>query len=219
MKKTDFRYVVAVVCFVMLLPFAAQAAQPIDPAAAKNLMRQRHAVQPHIVFQHDANLASCSAYVQLINKANADFRNCTNPDTPPPGSPIARFNAYSNMQLGQFCGNLTMQQCVDKVNADQQQYCHQVVMPVRQQAEAAKRECSQARAECNQAKQKLAGLEQKMPGLDARKKQLEAELAKVNAEINATQQAIGAARQEVQRQCGAATPVRPPQPAGGPVLR
>lgn len=219
MQRSNLVRLLVASAVLSLLPFAAQAAQPIDPGAAKNLMRQRHAVQPHVVFQHDASLGSCSAYVQLINKANADFRNCTNPDTPPPGSPIARFNAYSNMQLGQFCGNMTMQQCVDKVNADQQQYCHQLVMPVRQQAERAKKECAEARAECNQSKQRLAGLEQKMPGLDARKKQLEAELAKVNAEINATQQAIGAARQEVQRQCGAAVPVRPPQPAGGPVLR
>lgn len=210
MKKTKLVSVIA--GMLVLAPLAALAAPPaVDPGAAKNFLRQRYAAQSKIVFQHDASLASCGAYVQLITKANNDFRTCTNPDTPPPGSPVARFNAYTNMQLGQYCGNLTMQQCVDRVNAEQQQYCHQVVMPIRQQAEKAKKECSEARAECTQAKQKLAAFEQKMPALDARKKQLEAELAKVNAEINTTNQALTAARQEVQRQCTGGAPAKPQQ--------
>lgn len=208
MKKTKLVSLIA--GLLVLSPLAALAAPPVvDPGAAKNFLRQRHALQPKIVFQHDASLASCSAYVQLIAKANNDFRACTNPDTPPPGSPVARFNAYTNMQLGQYCGNLTMQQCVDRVNGEQQQYCHQAVMPIRQQAEKAKKECSEARVECTQAKHKLTALEQKMPALDARKKQLEAELAKVNAEINTTNQALAAARQEVQRQCVGGLPVKP----------
>lgn len=208
MKKTKLVSIIA--GMLLLSPLAVLAAPPVvDPGAAKNFLRQRHALQPKIVFQHDASLASCSAYVQLIAKANNDFRACTNPDTPPPGSPVARFNAYSNMQLGQYCGNLTMQQCVDRVNGEQQQYCHQAVMPIRQQAERAKKECSEARVECTHAKQKLAVLEQKIPALDARKKQLEAELVKVNADIASTNQAVTAARQDVQRQCTGGMPVKP----------
>ena len=198
---------------VTLLPLAALAAQPIDLGAAKSLLRQRTVTLPPVVFQPDASLASCTNYISFLNKANQDFKACMNPDTPTAGSPVAKFNAYTNMQLAQYCGNKTMQQCVDQVNQEQNTFCNQLVMPTRTQAEKAKQDCTQARVECTTAKSKLEGLKKSKVEFEARKKQLEADLAKANADLATNTNAINAASAEVNKQCTGA-PVLPAGTAG-----
>jgi hypothetical protein len=62
-----------------------------------------------------------------LKKMSTDWSSCMstcgNLDSPPTGSPADNFNKMTNIQLGQYCGNLTMDACVAKVKTEQRAYC------------------------------------------------------------------------------------------------
>ncbi len=196
------------VSFLMLVPISGHAAV-IDPNAAKLKLRQMHGVAPPIA-RADASLASCTAHNSQVALINNTYKACTNPDTPPPGSPIFNFNAMSNIQLGSYCGSLPFDQCINKVNAEQKTYCDNIVQPLKVQDEKFKAECAQANRECTAAKARKQQVEKQHNDLEAKKKQLETELQSVLNQLASNHAALQSANAEVGRQCKIQLPVTPP---------
>lgn len=199
---------VTFVCVLLLAPFIGHSAV-IDPNAAKMRLRQLHVATPPIV-RPDASLASCTAHNNQIALINNTYKGCTNPDTPPPGSPIFNFNAMTNIQLGSYCGSLPFDQCINKVNAEQKTFCDNKVQPLKAQDEKFKAECIQANKECTAAKTKKQQIEKLHNELEAKKKQLETELQNVLHQLASNHMALQSANAEVGRQCKVQPPVAPP---------
>lgn len=58
-----------------------------------------------------------------VKAAKAERTACLDINNPPAGSPLAVFNALSNVALAQKCGNQTLDACVAGVIQDQTKFC------------------------------------------------------------------------------------------------
>ena len=208
MKLTKWVVLLLVTISLVALPLIGNA-QPLDP---KILLRDAHLKRPQTIRPHDASLASCTALTNQVNLINRTYASCMNPNTAPQGSPVFNFNRMTNLQLGQFCGTQTMQQCVDGVLNQQHTYCDNSVKPLQAQADRMKAECGQAKKECVDAKASKLRAEQAHAALENQKRQLEAQLTTVFRNLAAAHTALVKANVEVQRQCSIQV-VHPPVPA------
>ena len=213
MKITKWVVLLLVTVFLVALPLIANA-EPKNPNEARQLLKEQHLRLPPKVIQHDASLAACTAYVNQVKLINSTHASCMNPNTAPSGSPVSNFNKMTNIQLGQFCGAKSLNQCVADVLTQQDVYCDNKVKPLQTKAERMKAECGQAKKECTDAKAKKQDAEKKYVTLENQKKQLEAQLTNVLHQLAAAHTALVKANQEVQHQCTIQV-VHPPAP--GPI--
>ena len=58
-----------------------------------------------------------------VTAAQNAFKGCVN--NPSAKSPLGKFNALTNAQLATFCGNKTLQECINGVMHDQRVYCEE----------------------------------------------------------------------------------------------
>ena len=193
-----------VTCLMMfcLLPVMARGvhAESLTISAGKALLHQKNKSYPLIVHALDSGLISCKEYVEEANRANAAFKACMNPDSPPTGSPVARFNTYTSKPLGKFCDNLTALQCVDKVHGQQISYCQQAASPSNDKAYRQKALCTgqTGNQPHDDIKSIVKRLTEEKAALNERKKKLESEITTINAEIAAKDAKIN----EVTRETG-----------------
>lgn len=200
--KLASRFTAVMAVAVLFAPLAlAQVGRRLNLTDAKGMLKIRAKVRPGILVEDDANLRACKAFQNAKDKANAAYLACMDTDNPPAGSPLASFNAMSNVQLGQYCGAMTLEQCVDKALTQQETFCQATVKPLEELAARKKSECGEALKECLQAKKELVSLERVAKLLAAKKAQLESELAKVNADLAKNATAVEKAQEEVTKQC------------------
>lgn len=207
MKLTKWGVLLLVTISLIALPLIGNA-QTIDP---KKLLRDAHLKLPPKVIQHDASLTACTVYMNQVKLIKSKHDSCMNPNTAPPGSPVSNFNKMTNVQLGQFCGQKSMNQCVADVLKQQDVYCDNKVKPLEAQAEKLKAQCGQAKKECADAKAKQQQAEKNHAALENQKKQLETQLKNVLHQLAAAHTTLVKANQEVQHQCGIQV-VHPPAP-------
>lgn len=149
---------------VLALPAAAAQPTVINPADAKiairkaggNALADFHKQFPELKFEDPC----AREYNEAVKAAEAEAKACLDPDNPPAGSPLAKFNALTNTQLATFCGDKTLQACADDVVKDQQRFCAVNAAKAKSRAKTAQQKC------CS--------------GFAARKKELEAELKAIN---------------------------------------
>jgi hypothetical protein len=60
-------------------------------------------------------------YNEAVKQASKVWSACVN--NPSPDSPLGKFNAMTNVQLAQFCGKKTLQECVTQVISQQRSFC------------------------------------------------------------------------------------------------
>lgn len=148
-----------------LLGAAALAAPPktINPADAKAALRRATDAAivdlrrdlPELKFEDPC----AREYNEAVKAAEAEAKACLDPDSPPAGSPVAKFNALTNAQLAAFCGDKTLDACVASVLLDQKKFCAINAAKAKSRAKTALSKCCQ--------------------GFRDRKKQLEAELKSI----------------------------------------
>jgi len=153
----------------LLLGLPAPAAPPksINPADAKAAVRKASDAAlidlrrdlPELKFEDPC----AREYNDAVKAAEAEGRACLDADNPPAGSPLAKFNALNNAQLGAFCGDKTLEACVAGVLQDQKKFCAINAAKAKARAKSALSKCCQ--------------------GFRDRKKQLEAELKSIEERL------------------------------------
>jgi hypothetical protein len=126
--------------------------------------------------------AACQAELDAaVSAAEREASACLNPDNPPPGSPLANFNQMSNIQVQQFCANLTGSECAEKVLKDQKIFCGKErardiakAKAKKAQCEAELRQCNDARADFQNAKNRITQLERELAELKGKLPALQA---------------------------------------------
>lgn len=126
MKKTLSLFAAAALLLASTTAFAAD--KQLNPAEAKSLLKSKIGKNIQDVL---ADLrggapvaAECKAdFDAAVKAAEAEATACNNVDAPPPGSPLDAFLKLNNVQLGQFCGTLSLGDCTDKVLKDQAKFC------------------------------------------------------------------------------------------------
>lgn len=118
----------ALACAGLSLPAAAQ------PKPAFSQIDVKAAVKKAV----DASLVSFKSQfpvLKLVNPCTAEFNAavaaahsglsaCLDANNPPAGSPLADFNALSNVALATKCANKTLDACVAEVVAQQSLFCN-----------------------------------------------------------------------------------------------
>lgn len=163
--KSSARNVILAGFSTLVLGTLASAAPPttINPADAKAAVRKASDAAiadlrrdlPELKFEDPC----AREYNEAVKAAEAEAKACLNPDSPPAGSPLAKFNALTNAQLGSFCGDKTLDACVAGVLLDQKKFCAINAAKAKARAKSALSKCCQ--------------------GFRDRKKQLEAELKSI----------------------------------------
>ncbi len=128
MKKTLTAFAAAALLLASSGAFAATPARQLNPADAKALLKTKVGKNIQDVL---ADLrggapvaAECKAdFDAAVKAAEAEATACNNVDAPPAGSPLDAFLKLNNIELGQFCGSLSLGDCTDKVLKDQAKFC------------------------------------------------------------------------------------------------
>ena len=107
-------------------------------------------------------VACYKIYQDRVQAVRNILAGCMN--TPPPGSPLAKFNALTNAQLATFCGAKTLQQCVADVTAQQLAFCKATTHY--QQALDAALAAEKACLECDTLRDKKAALLKEIAAID-----------------------------------------------------
>ena len=153
--------------FLLGLPAAAAPPTTINPADAKAAVRKASDAAlvdfrrdlPELRFEDPC----AREYNEAVKAAEAEARACLNPDTPPAGSPVAKFNALTNAQLAAFCGDKTLEACVANVLLEQKRFCAINAAKAKAHAKSVLSKCCQ--------------------GFRDRKAQIEAELKAINERL------------------------------------
>lgn len=163
--KSSTRNLILAGFSTLVLGALASAAPPttINPADAKAAVRKASDAAlielrrdlPELKFEDPC----AREYNEAVKAAEAEAKACLNPDSPPAGSPLAKFNALTNAQLAAFCGDKTLDACVANVLLDQKKFCAINAAKAKARAKSALSKCCQ--------------------GFRERKKQLEAELKSI----------------------------------------
>lgn len=190
-------------------------AEVLTLAVSKMLLHQKNEAYSMLVQPIDAEHGSDKEYVAQANKVNNEFKTCMNPDTPPGGSPVAKFYRYKSPQLGDFCKKLTVAQCIDKVHGQQIEYCTQKVKlnttdttdkihKIDTLAQAVPHGTTPGTSGngCDDVKNHLKRLIAEKSALEARKKRLEAEIIRTFGEMAAHDAEFNRLRQDAEKQCG-----------------
>lgn len=153
----------------VVLSALASAAPPtaINPVDAKAALRKASAAAlvdfhrdlPDLKFEDPC----AREYNEAVKAAEAEAKACLDPDSPPAGSPVAKFNALNNTQLAAFCGDKTLDACVANVLLDQKKFCAINAAKAKSRAKTALSKCCQ--------------------GFRDRKAQIEAELKSINERL------------------------------------
>jgi hypothetical protein len=130
---------------------------------------------------------ACQAELdQAVAAAEREAAACLNPDNPPAGSPLANFNQMTNLQVTQFCGNLTGDECAEKILNDQKKFCakeraKEIAKANNKKAacEAEIRQCNDARANLQNAKNRIVQLEKELANLKGELPTLESKATQV----------------------------------------
>lgn len=202
MKHSKLAALLAAGSLFLALPLAAQAAPApaMDISAAKSKLQQlQKQAGPRI--KRDASLAACKKSEDIEDQLNKQHAVCMSPNSAPAGSPIAVFNGMSNMALGSYCGQLTFDKCIEKVNSEQTVYCDRAALPLKAAAEAAKKECATAKAECDKATQLHSQKLAQHKELEQKAAKLQQELSAIMHQIATVHAELTAATAEARRQC------------------
>lgn len=174
MKKT-----LTLIAAALLATTSAFAADPITPAQAKALVKTKISAKVAERLRGITGVAidkECQVdFAKAVAKAEASERRCNNADNPPAGSPVAKFNALNNVQLASFCGNKTLEACVDGVIAEQAAFCDAQSKPDIDAATALRDKCVKFVKACDDSKKELAKANADIAKLE---QQLAAEKAK-----------------------------------------
>lgn len=101
--------------------------------------------------------SECKAkFDAAVKAAEAEKTACMNVDNPPAGSPIAEFNAFSQLQHDQFCGDLSNGDCADKVIKNQALFCAKDAAREEAKAKAIQKNCDAAVKACKDATKAVA---------------------------------------------------------------
>ncbi len=118
----------ALVGLALARPAAAQPKprtfNPIDVKAALKKAVDAQLIDFGKQFPHLKLANPCTTeFNNAVAAAKAEQTGCLDSNNPPAGSPLAAFNALSNAQLAQKCGNQTLDACVDAVVKEQAKFC------------------------------------------------------------------------------------------------
>ena len=96
-----------------------------------------------------------------VKAAKAEHTACLDINNPPAGSPLAKFNALSNVALAQKCANQTLDACVAGVVHDQAKFC-----AIEQAKDVSKAKSVLARC-CAPLSQRKAELQKELAAIEA----------------------------------------------------
>lgn len=96
-----------------------------------------------------------------VKEAAAEHAACLDINNPPAGSPLAVFNALSNVALAQKCANQTLDACVAQVVHDQKLFC------ARERAINVAKAKSVLRRCCGPLSQRKAELQRELAAIEA----------------------------------------------------
>lgn len=169
MRKTCTTLALAALAGLALArPAVAQPKPPtFNPADVKAALKKAVDLQvidfgrqfPHLTLPNPCT----TEFNEAVNAAKAEHTACLDTNNPPAGSPLAVFNALSNVALAQKCAGLTLDACVAGVVKDQAKFC-----------------ALQAAKELSAAKTVLAKC---CTPLSQRKAELQKELAAIEADV------------------------------------
>jgi hypothetical protein len=112
----------------------------------------------HVIQLDPGKLECYKDYNAAVTKAKNAFAACVN--QPAANSPLGKFNALTNAQLASFCGNKTLQDCVNGVISDQRSFCNDQTDFVDHLKAAKKAETHCL--ECDTLRDELAALQKKI---------------------------------------------------------
>ncbi len=169
MRKTCTTLTLATLAGLALArPAAAQPkSQTFNPVDVKSALKK--AVDLQVIdfgrqFPHLTLASPCTTeFNSAVAAAKAEHTACLDVNNPPAGSPLAAFNALSNVALAQKCAGQTLDACVAGVVKDQAKFC-----------------ALQAAKELAKAK---TVLQKCCAPLAARKAELQRELAAIDADV------------------------------------
>jgi hypothetical protein len=187
-KSKSIAGTVAVLGFFALALGASaySPAQGITKSQVKDLIKNKvpPAIAEALAGLKGARVGSAACQAELdaaVVAAEREAAGCLNPDNPPAGSPLANFNQLTNLQVQQFCGNLTGSECAEKILDDQKKFCAKErardiakAKSKKAQCEAEIRQCNDARATLQNAKNRITQLEKELADLKGKLPTLQA---------------------------------------------
>ena len=97
---------------------------PIDVKASLKKAVDAQLIDFGRQFPHLTLANPCTTeFNEAVNAAKAEHTACLDVNNPPAGSPLAVFNALSNVALAQKCSGQTLDACVAGVVKDQAKFC------------------------------------------------------------------------------------------------
>ena len=129
MKKNLMALALAAVVGVALARSATAQPKPpaFNPADVKSALKK--AVDLQLIdfgkqFPHLTHSNPCTTeFNAAVKAATAENTACLDSTNPPAGSPLAAFNALSNVALAQKCAGQTLDACVAAVVHEQAKFC------------------------------------------------------------------------------------------------
>lgn len=146
---------------LLLASSGAFAADKLTQADVKNLLKGKvnKNIQDVLADLRGGGpiAAECKAdFDAAVKAAEAEATACNNVDAPPAGSPLDKFLKLNNLQVQEFCGSLTGDQCADKVLADQAKFCAKERAKDVAKAKAIKANCEKLVKACKEANAAVA---------------------------------------------------------------